>query len=108
MIIEETPRPICTRCNKNNCAKNGISKNGFIKYKKYCSFCSKIIYNSKNGNRKIGYKKHKKESCEQCGFIPVHMCQLDVDHIDGDRTNNDLSNLQTLCSNCHRLKTKGL
>ncbi len=33
-------------------------------------------------------------------------CQLDVDHIDEDHDNNDSNNLQTLCSNCHRLKTK--
>jgi 5-methylcytosine-specific restriction endonuclease McrA len=32
--------------------------------------------------------------------------QLDVDHIDGDHTNNELNNLQTLCANCHRLKTQ--
>jgi hypothetical protein len=40
-----------------------------------------------------------------CGFIPKFMCQLDVDHIDGNRENNDVINLQTLCANCHRLKT---
>jgi 5-methylcytosine-specific restriction endonuclease McrA len=34
------------------------------------------------------------------------MVQLDVDHIDGNRSNNELSNIQTLCANCHRLKTK--
>jgi 5-methylcytosine-specific restriction endonuclease McrA len=37
--------------------------------------------------------------------VPVHPCQLDVDHIDGNRTNSKSSNLQTLCANCHRLKT---
>ena len=47
----------------------------------------------------------KRVKCEFCGFIPIHECQLDVDHIDGDKTNNEKSNLQTLCSNCHRLKT---
>lgn len=51
------------------------------------------------------YKKFRKDHCEQCGFIPEHMCQLDVDHIDGDKLNHDKSNLQTLCANCHRLKT---
>lgn len=35
----------------------------------------------------------------------MHHCQLDVDHIDGNHSNNKLSNLQTLCANCHRLKT---
>lgn len=30
---------------------------------------------------------------------------LDVDHIDGDKTNNNEENLMTLCANCHREKT---
>jgi hypothetical protein len=47
----------------------------------------------------------KKSYCECCGFISVHYCQLDVDHIDGNHENNDPNNLQTLCANCHRLKT---
>ena len=51
------------------------------------------------------YAVHKKDKCEHCGFTPVHSSQLDVDHIDGDRWNNDPVNLQTLCANCHRLKT---
>jgi hypothetical protein len=51
------------------------------------------------------YTKHKKDVCENCGFIPMHKCQLDVDHIDGNHNNNDILNLQTLCANCHRLKT---
>ena len=51
------------------------------------------------------YTVHKKDYCEHCDFKPVHISQLDVDHIDGDRWNNDPSNLQTLCANCHRLKT---
>ena len=40
-----------------------------------------------------------------CGFVPMHPCQLDIDHIDGCHSNNDHDNLQTLCANCHRLKT---
>ncbi|WP_404997692.1 HNH endonuclease signature motif containing protein, partial [Erwinia amylovora] len=51
------------------------------------------------------YRKHLKESCQRCGFIPLFPCQLDVDHIDNDFTNNTPSNLQTLCANCHRLVT---
>ena len=53
-----------------------------------------------------GYQIHKKDYCEFCGFKAVHIVQLDVDHIDGNHANNDLSNLQTLCANCHRLKTQ--
>ena len=51
------------------------------------------------------YRKNKKDKCEFCGFVAIHSVQLDVDHMDGDRTNNSPSNLQTLCANCHRLKT---
>lgn len=51
------------------------------------------------------YLKFKKPFCEICNFVPVHSCQLDVDHINGDHYNNEESNLQTLCANCHRLKT---
>jgi hypothetical protein len=52
------------------------------------------------------YRRHVKEKCIRCGFIPEDTCQLDVDHIDGNHKNNDANNLQTLCSNCHRIKTK--
>ncbi len=51
------------------------------------------------------YRSFKKNFCECCGFVATHSCQLDVDHIDGVHHNNDPSNLQTLCANCHRLKT---
>lgn len=51
------------------------------------------------------YRKYKKTYCELCGFIAIDKAQLDVDHIDGNNNNNDISNLQTLCANCHRLKT---
>jgi hypothetical protein len=44
--------------------------------------------------------------CEECGFVPIHPCQLDVDHMDGDKKNNNIENLKTLCANCHRLKTR--
>ena len=52
------------------------------------------------------YRMYKKTYCEICGFIAVHSVQLDVDHIDGNHNNNDALNLQTLCANCHRLKTQ--
>ncbi len=58
-----------------------------------------------NANR-VKLAKHKKPHCETCGFIAIHRSQLDIDHIDGDHNNNSLSNLQTLCANCHRLKTQ--
>jgi hypothetical protein len=44
--------------------------------------------------------------CSRCGFVPEDSCQIDLDHIDGDRNNWDTSNLRWLCANCHRLKSK--
>ena len=69
--------------------------------------------NKRMRNRRIcyscSYYKHRKHpkgnSCLLCGFKPEWAGQLDMDHIDGNRLNNEASNLQTLCANCHRLKT---
>jgi 5-methylcytosine-specific restriction endonuclease McrA len=85
-------RPLC-KCG-NVKEMNGRRKNGSIIYRSACASC-----------RKMGLKL-KGSNCERCGFVPEDMVQLDVDHIDGDRSNNEPSNLQTLCANCHRLKTK--
>lgn len=50
----------------------------------------------KNGIR--SYHKNKKNYCENCGSIS----SLLVHHKDGNRLNNNLSNLMTCCSRCHQ------
>jgi hypothetical protein len=47
----------------------------------------------------------KSDTCIRCGFQAEDRCQMDLDHIDGDRRNHVVDNMQTLCSNCHRLKS---
>ena len=46
--------------------------------------------------------------CSECGWCEVNpftgTTPLDVDHIDGDATNNLKENLRVLCPNCHSLK----
>lgn len=88
------------KSNKKFCSRNCKQKNSQSKNKKR-------ILRSKNffSSNDYGYRHLKKERCEKCGFIPQHKCQLDVDHIDGNHKNNNIKNLQTLCANCHRLKT---
>lgn len=44
-------------------------------------------------------------SCSICGWNKRHPVDglplVEIDHIDGDATNHDVSNLQVLCPNCH-------
>ena len=96
----QKPRPICNMCGIYPCKTNGYTKLGMVKYRKRCTSCDKAKY-----EKKLSYKAHKKPQCGLCGFVAVDPCQLDVDHIDGNHKNNDPSNLQTLCANCHRLKS---
>ena len=85
-------RPLCNCGNVKE--MQGYSPYGTVMYRSSCTTC-----------RKRG-KRQKADKCSKCGFIPEDLVQLDVDHIDGNRCNNDPSNIQTLCANCHRLKTK--
>jgi len=88
-----TERRVC-HCGKLT-RNAGLNRNGQKVYGVLCVGCHK------------SYKYTKKKYCEApgCTFVPVHGVQLEVDHIDGNKRNNDESNLQTLCCNCHRLKT---
>ncbi len=51
------------------------------------------------------YHQFRADRCEACGFEPVHISQLDVHHVNGNHADNAPSNLETLCANCHRLRT---
>jgi 5-methylcytosine-specific restriction endonuclease McrA len=61
-------------------------------------------YTSSGRLRKRLLRAGMKEAlCESCGLRewqgePI---QLELDHIDGDRSNNTLANLRMLCPNCH-------
>jgi 5-methylcytosine-specific restriction endonuclease McrA len=96
---EIQPQNLCIVCNKNWGAKAGLSKNGRQRYHSKCHPCQAAQ------KPKYQYRQHKKNYCERCNWIPEESYQLEVDHIDGNNRNNDLSNLQTLCMNCHQLKT---
>ena len=64
----------------------------------------------KSPSQRFKKRKYRRDvnlsTCAGCGFIPVDECQMDVDHINQDHADNTPENLQALCANCHRLKTK--
>lgn len=74
--------------NKDNYDWNSFSSNSYKK-------------NGKSTLQPLIYLRGQK--CEKCGNTewlgqPIN---LEVHHIDGNRSNNDLNNLQLLCPNCH-------
>ena len=104
------PEKSCGWCTKpfkpttrhmNFCDKNCYRKYG----KRYLGHSEGKAYQPRERVIKPHYRDFKLDYCEHCGFLPKHPCQLDVDHIDGNHFNDDPSNLQTLCANCHRFKT---
>ena len=100
-VNEEKRTATCAVCGPTVISpRYRIRKDGSMHYR-----CRSIYYEYQLNATKP-YRKHKKDYCEACGFVALFQIQLDVDHIDGDSTNNDPSNLQTLCANCHRLKTR--
>jgi Zn finger protein HypA/HybF involved in hydrogenase expression len=47
--------------------------------------------------------EYKCENCGCDGHWQNGLIALEIDHIDGDNTNNEISNLRYLCPNCHAL-----
>jgi hypothetical protein len=57
---------------------------------------------------RLTLEKYKPVVCDICNNPGVWLDQplkLQVDHIDGDRMNNQLDNLRWLCPNCHQQTT---
>ena len=46
---------------------------------------------------------YKCQNCGCDGHWQNGIIALEIDHIDGDNTNNEMSNLRYLCPNCHAL-----
>lgn len=80
-----------------------LDKKGHLK-ESICKPCHIKQVHSYSKREYDMFRPHKLKYCQSCGF-KGHTCQLDIDHIDNNFRNNDLTNLQTLCANCHRLKT---
>jgi hypothetical protein len=101
----------CSRAcrNKDVCIGKKHTKEHIEKIKESCQGINKGENNGMwNGNPKQFYPKEftvqlKEKArerdnyeCVRCGGKPQ-----DVHHVDGDRKNNELDNLMTLCRSCH-------
>ena len=89
----------CLRCKKD------LHPRPYTSYKrlKFCSTNCNVIL---RGEMYPIYSVHKKAACEVCGATKGKSedefnSRLVVHHIDDNMTNNDPSNLQTLCKECH-------
>lgn len=93
-------RPVCTECHQNQAAIN-YKRNGMTHYRRLCDACGKKkkkIKPAVPGWVRSGYKK--KTACEKCGFKSKYREQLGVYYVDGNRHNNSVGNLKTVCLNC--------
>lgn len=98
-LLEQPERPLCEKCQKKPTRKMNKTVLGFHSFARFCYECD-----TQKRIARTPYLRHKKEICEECGFIPVHLKQLEGHHKDGNHKNNHVENIATLCANCHRLK----
>lgn len=93
-----TPVKLCAKCGKRKTERD----------KTKCYACARPHMDSSNPlatARKRVQRQKRLRPCPCCGKFPVHVCQLNRDHIDGNNRNHDESNLQDICVYCHNLKT---
>lgn len=87
----------CSRACSNK-GRKGMVYDGSLKA---CKYTASVL-------RRVAVINAYGEFCAICGTPPEwrgKFLQLQVDHIDGDRTRNNLVNLRLLCPNCHTQTT---
>ena len=78
----------------NKAISAGLDRKGRQLYRTRCQTCI-------NKARAL-----RKDYCEACGIKWIEgTTRFDTDHIDGNPSNNDPKNVQTLCRPCHSKKT---
>jgi 5-methylcytosine-specific restriction endonuclease McrA len=71
----------------------GHDSRGRKRYRSDCSSCRHAT------------RKYPVTHCELCGVKSTGKGTIERDHIDGNRSNNNPENLQSLCTDCHKKKT---
>ena len=80
----------------------------FIPFGKTYELIDVLIENSpyKNSNslkKRLFRENIKIKQCEECGITEWNGKEIifELDHVNGDNTNNKIDNLRILCPNCH-------
>lgn len=105
---------------KNYCIKNNISYSHFktkswskglilkekVPIEEYLE--NKRFINSHTLKNKLFKNNIKNKECEKCGVKEWlrEECVFELHHVDNNHSNNNLTNLQILCPNCHALITR--
>lgn len=78
----------------NKAVSTGISPSGKQQFRTRCRTCIRKA------------QALRKDFCEKCFKKWTGGIKFDTDHIDGNPSNNDPSNVQTLCRPCHAEKSR--
>jgi len=73
-----------------------------VEHSTYSSGLPINTYVLKNQLLKIGVKTHICENCESTEWLGIKI-PLELHHINGNRFDNRIENIQLLCPNCHAL-----
>lgn len=116
-------KPICPICNENQIKKRGAKSCGPCYLSRFNRSAAQRERASKRATERwagrdwdeVSLKEKKKRvlaeqdgKCLKCGQGEVWNGEplvLQLDHIDGDNSNNERSNLRCLCPNCHTQTT---
>ena len=69
------------------------------------------VYNNKSKLKRKSFSKEvqkltRKRQANRCNLCKESLGEINFDHIDGNRSNNSITNCQALCPNCHAKKTR--
>lgn len=108
---EITPKRICLKCptvlrgKENTICKFCLTEH---KIELWLAGDISVTWQGKSRDPKDFVKKYllktRGDRCEECGFDrkrPDGTSKIQMDHIDGDYTNNHITNLRLLCLHCH-------
>lgn len=98
---------VCKPGAKNRSGENApmFGKKGANQYT-YLDWDSIPFEELKGTQKRLRLLKESNYQCSQCGFSKTRdngASILEIDHIDGNHTNNAKENLRVLCPNCHAL-----